>query len=645
MKTKLLSSLFCIISVLIIAFDLTPDLQSNCAEYTVGEAESLADGIVSYRLKNAGADSVQDWINGELTNGAGTVSEWNILTLSQSGYDKCSYSSYESALLDYLSSAKAITPTSREKYALALCAAGSNSPYITNTISDSAGEQGIMSWIYALHILNNGYTCPKHSIGSVCDELLSLQLSDGGWALWGENGDIDVTAMTIQSLAPSYDSDSDVRAAVDKAIAFLSRKQESDGGYVSFGTANPESAAQVLVALSALDIDCQTDSRFIKDGCNVIDGIVKFRLPDGSFSHILNGPQNNSATNQAHYAIVSYLRMKQGKSPLLVLDNRANKPAVQLETSEPHTESIVHTQETTYHNSGVLQDTVDTSSETQSSTAQTADTTAAGTVHTDIPSVYEQTTTLSVTVTTIESSTVSGNTTTTTYAVSGLETLSSTTTGEVIASASEVSSTGSKKGGYKTVAIIIILCAGSVLCLVIFAMGKRNYKNFIAVGTGAALMIVFVLVTNFQSTKDYYNGEKIHKEDAIGTVTLSIRCDTIAGKSDSDYIPDDGIILDETEFDLEDGETVFDILTEASRTYRIQVENKGSAGGAHGMVYIAGINYIYEMDFGDLSGWVYHVNGITPSRGCGEYVLEPGDRIEWLYTCELGHDLDEVYEK
>ena len=183
------------------------------------------------------------------------------------------------------------------------------------------------------------------------------------------------------------------------------------------------------------------------------------------------------------------------------------------------------------------------------------------------------------------------------------------------------------------------------MCLVIFAMGKRNYKNFIAVGAGAALMIVFVLVTNFQSTKDYYNGEKIHKEDAIGTVTLSIRCDTIAGKSDSDYIPDDGIILDETEFDLEDGETVFDILTEASRTYRIQVENKGSAGGAHGMVYIAGINYIYEMDFGDLSGWVYHVNGITPSRGCGEYVLKPGDRIEWLYTCELGHDLDEVYEK
>ena len=53
----------------------------------------------------------------------------------------------------------------------------------------------------------------------------------------------------------------------------------------------------------------------------------------------------------------------------------------------------------------------------------------------------------------------------------------------------------------------------------------------------------------------------------------------------------------------------------------------------------------YEYDFGDLSGWVYHVNGISPSRGCGDYVLSDGDRIEWLYTCELGHDLDEVYEE
>jgi len=57
------------------------------------------------------------------------------------------------------------------------------------------------------------------------------------------------------------------------------------------------------------------------------------------------------------------------------------------------------------------------------------------------------------------------------------------------------------------------------------------------------------------------------------------------------------------------------------------------------MVYISGINHIYEFDYGELSGWMYRVNGGTPSVGCGSYILSDGDKIEWLYTCELGEDL------
>ena len=152
-----------------------------------------------------------------------------------------------------------------------------------------------------------------------------------------------------------------------------------------------------------------------------------------------------------------------------------------------------------------------------------------------------------------------------------------------------------------------------------------------------------MLVTDISSAEEYYSGDKKIKDNAVGTVNMEIRCDTIAGRAE--HIPADGVILPPVAFDIEAGDTVFDILTEAAQTYGIQVENKGSAGGAHGMVYISGINYIYEYDFGDLSGWVYHVNGIAPSRSCGEYELSDGDRIEWLYTCEIGHDLDEVYEK
>ena len=57
------------------------------------------------------------------------------------------------------------------------------------------------------------------------------------------------------------------------------------------------------------------------------------------------------------------------------------------------------------------------------------------------------------------------------------------------------------------------------------------------------------------------------------------------------------------------------------------------------MVYISGIGYLYEFDFGDLSGWIYHVNGDTPFMMCSEYKLSDGDVIEWLYTKDLGNDL------
>ena len=52
--------------------------------HTVDEVQGLIDGIVAYKLQTAGAGSVQDWINGPLTGGAGTTAEWYIISITQS---------------------------------------------------------------------------------------------------------------------------------------------------------------------------------------------------------------------------------------------------------------------------------------------------------------------------------------------------------------------------------------------------------------------------------------------------------------------------------------------------------------------------------------------------------------------------------
>ena len=108
----------------------------------------------------------------------------------------------------------------------------------------------------------------------------------------------------------------------------------------------------------------------------------------------------------------------------------------------------------------------------------------------------------------------------------------------------------------------------------------------------------------------------------------------------NEFVPKDGQILAATEYSIYEGDSVYDLLVRAVRDKDIHMENRKTAIGAHGAYYISGINHIYEYEYGELSGWMYYVNGTAPSVGCGEYILKPGDRVEWLYTREIGRDIE-----
>ena len=119
-------------------------------------------------------------------------------------------------------------------------------------------------------------------------------------------------------------------------------------------------------------------------------------------------------------------------------------------------------------------------------------------------------------------------------------------------------------------------------------------------------------------------------------MTISIRCDTITGREKVNrYVPEDGEILGTTTCAIGEGDTVYDVLLRATAEKNIPVDNRGADGAA----YIAGINSLYEFDYGDLSGWMYRVNGAFPDVGCQSYTLSDGDVIEWVYTTNIGKDL------
>lgn len=133
-------------------------------------------------------------------------------------------------------------------------------------------------------------------------------------------------------------------------------------------------------------------------------------------------------------------------------------------------------------------------------------------------------------------------------------------------------------------------------------------------------------------------------DNSLKYCTIEIRCDTIlsnmkklaSGKEG--YVPSNGTILATSKIEFTDGETVFDVLKRACELTGIQLEY--SYIPLYESYYIEGINYIYEFDCGDQSGWMYKVNGWFPNYGCSSYKVKDGDVIVWCYTCNgLGADV------
>ena len=123
----------------------------------------------------------------------------------------------------------------------------------------------------------------------------------------------------------------------------------------------------------------------------------------------------------------------------------------------------------------------------------------------------------------------------------------------------------------------------------------------------------------------------------IKTCTISIRCKSILKNMDklkegkNRYVPSNGIILATSSVEFRDGETAYDVTKRACSATGIQIE--ASYSPVYSSYYVEGINHLYEFDCGEMSGWLYRVNGWTPNYGCSEHKLKNGDSIVWEYTC------------
>lgn len=238
--------------------------------------------VVAYVQKNMGADGVL--VDPESHNPTVTDNERIILALTAIGKDPANVGG------------KNLLAALQDR----------NIMQVTNT-----SDTDINGLVFGLLALNSGnYTQDSYWL---VQAILTQQNADGSWSSSADTkpaSDVDMTAMALQALAPYYNEgdDTTVNAAVDKALQWLSAK------YKGTGYTSAESCAQVVVALSALQLNANSDSSFVKtvDGAptSVLGDLLRYYLGEGQgFKHAASGKTaDQKATEQALYAMAAYER-------------------------------------------------------------------------------------------------------------------------------------------------------------------------------------------------------------------------------------------------------------------------------------------------------------------------------------------------
>ena len=336
------------------AFPITARAEHR--DVTLPLLEQMMEDIIEWKKADTGTDGGDLFGQNLLSNSQNL--DWYAVGIGRMGYED-DYSAYLSILKntvtqkytqpDQLDLQKA---TEWHRIALAILSLGGDPTQAgtdpdgekINLIADgvyyrgrtqSLGSQGINGYIWGLIALDAmRYQVPEDATDTrdtILLKILENQGSEGAFSLDGKSADLDVTAMALTALAPYYNSEEEylvhgeyktVRDSADRAVVYLSEQQEKDVTFVSWGKGSCEISSQVMIALCSLGIDPVNDPRFIKDGNNVLDGLIKYRISDGGFTHSFEqdeenpsakaGESNAMASEQALCALVSLYRFQTG---------------------------------------------------------------------------------------------------------------------------------------------------------------------------------------------------------------------------------------------------------------------------------------------------------------------------------------------
>ena len=533
-------SAVCIVILLAVqaAFSLTAASQ---------EREDILSAAFGYFAKERGAGS---FLQGLSAGSSDRSAACYVRLYGRSGTDELLQSAKQRAD-ELISSERFVPPTELQRTAVLLSALGDCPREVIDAAvykNPDFDRQGFNAYIWGLIAANasgleaeEGATYTRESLA---ESIIERQLADGGFALFGESSDADMTAFAIDALVPLKDIP-DVSGAIGRAVKRLREMQQPSGAYLTMGVENCESTAQALVAFAAAGYGIEDENFAAAYGA-----LLTFRREDGGFAHLADGKTNALATLQAIEALTALTLAERGEL-LFGEPKRENTPASESEDNSAAPEAPP----------------ADNIPETTDTLPENASNRGFGGVH---------------------------------------------------------------------IKLIISAVAGiGAVAACVFAPVQKQ-KRLLICAAVCGVISGGVWLLDIKTANEYY----AQSGGGDLSVTLSVSCENALSNLDMideqitplSAIPQDGVIIGACTVSLETGETAFDALIYAAREKRIRVDYRSSVYGE----YISGIGGVSEFGFGDMSGWIYRVNGEMPEVSAGAFALSDGDKVEFIYTCRYG---------
>ena len=355
-KKIIIVSIICIFSFQILNIKTNNSYAEKVTHLENTDISDVINGLFDWEANQTGEEAANNLFGNSFLSAAGSPSsDW--FATAAGRYKINDDFSYVAAEIEYinekyktsekLSGDKA---TEWHRIALTLVSLGYNPEKAgetsdgkdINLLSDGVynnsflGKQGINGYIWGLIALDSVRSeipdGAKIVRKDIITKILGYELEGGGFALSGSDPDPDMTAMALIALAPYKNTEftykytssviknnngdyaacsKTVGEAVNESLDCISEKQKNNGGFLSWGAENSESASLVITALCSLRINPLTDVRFIKNGNTLYNALLSYRTADGGFKNLPSDIEaNNLAGRQALTALISLYRFQ-----------------------------------------------------------------------------------------------------------------------------------------------------------------------------------------------------------------------------------------------------------------------------------------------------------------------------------------------